>query len=73
MSNNKMQIQREMKTKHKKYLVKSKRIISVSIGSHMYHPGRLPRICEDAMTSLYEGNSINKNMKFITQLKDVKM
>ena len=34
----------EDKTKHKKDLVKAKRIIFISIGSHMYHPYRLLRI-----------------------------
>ena len=33
------------KAKHKKDLVKSKRIISFSIGSHRHHPCILPRIC----------------------------
>ena len=33
------------KAKNKKDLVKAKRIISVSIGSHMYHPWRLPSKC----------------------------
>ena len=32
-------------------LVKAKRIISASIGSHMYHPCRLPRICSIQLTT----------------------
>ena len=47
MSKKKLHIHRVMKTKHKKDLVKIKRIISVSIGF-------------DTMTILYEGNNIKR-------------
>ena len=34
---------------------------------------KIPKDMFDAITSLYEGNIINKNMTLRTQLKDVKM
>ena len=49
----------EVKAKHKKMS------ISISIGYHMYHPWRLPRICSMKWTACTK-------MTLRTQLKDVK-
>ena len=50
----------------KKNLVKTKMSISASIGSHSYHPWRLPRICSIKWTTCTK-------MTLRTQLKDVKV
>ena len=56
----------EVEAKQKKDIVKIKMSIYVSIGSHMYHPWRLPRICLMQWTTCMK-------MTLRTQLKDVKV
>ena len=64
----------EDKAKHKKSLVKAKRIIADSIKDHMIpHVSSLktPKQMFDALSRLYEGKNINKKMALRTQLKNV--
>jgi hypothetical protein len=64
------------KEKHKKNVVKAKRIIIDSIKYHLIpHVSSLttPKKMFDALSRLYEGNNINKKMTLRTQLKSVKM
>ena len=66
----------EDKAKHKKSLVKAKRIIEDSIKDHLIpHVSSLktPKQMFDALSWLYEGKNINRNMTLRTQLKNVKM
>ena len=63
----------EEKYKHKKNLVKAKRIIADSIKIPHVSSFNTPKEMSDALTSMYEGNNINKKMTLRTQLKDVKM
>ena len=66
----------EDKAKHKKSLVKAKRIIANSIKDHLIpHVSSLktPKQMFDALSRLYEGKNINKKMTLRTQLKNVKM
>ena len=66
----------EDKAKHKKSLVKEKRIIVDSIKDHLIpHVSSLktPKKMFDALCQLYEGNNINKKMALRTQVKNVKM
>jgi hypothetical protein len=64
------------KKKYKKNLVKAKRIIVDSIKDHLI-PNvsslKTPKQMFDALSRLYEGNNINRNMMLRTQLKSVKM
>ena len=63
-------------SKHKKSLVKAKRIIIDSIKDHLIpHVSSLktPKKMFDALPRLYEGKNINKKMILRTQLKNVKM
>ena len=64
------------KAKHKKSLVKEKRIIADSIKDHLIpHVSSLktPKQMFDALSRLYEGKDINRKMTLRTQLKNVKM
>ena len=64
------------KEKHKKNLVKAKRIIAYYIKDHLIpHVSSLktPKQMFDALSRLYEGKNINQKMKLRTQLKNVKM
>ena len=66
----------EAKAKHKKSLIKAKRIIAYSIKDHLIpHVSSLktPKEMFDALSRLYEGNNINRKMNLRTQLKNVKM
>ena len=66
----------EATTKHKKSLVKAKRIIADSIKDHLIpHVSSLktPKQMFDALSRLYEGKNINKKMALRTQLKNVRM
>ena len=66
----------EAKEKHKKSLVKAKRIIVDYIKDHLIpHVSSLktPKQMFDALSRLYEGNNINRKMTLRTQLKNVKM
>ena len=64
------------KAKHKKSMVKAKRIIADSIKNHL-----IPHVSSvktskqifDALSQLYEGKNINRKMALRTQLKKVKM
>ena len=67
MTKKKLHIQREVKSKHKKDLVKAKRIIFPPLDVTCI-------ILVDSQGYVqYEGNNINKKMILRTQLKDVKM
>ena len=62
----------EAKAKHKKNLVKAKRIIADSIKDHLIpHVSSLktPKQMFDALSWLYEGKNINKKMTLRTHLK----
>ena len=64
------------KAKHKKSLVKGKRIIAVSIKDHLIpHVSSLktPKQMFDALSRLYEGKNINRKMTLGTQPNNVKM
>ena len=66
----------EAKAKHKKSMVKAKRIIANSIKDHLIpHVSSLktPKKMFDALSRLYEGKNINRKMMLRTQLKNVKM
>ena len=66
----------EAKEKHKKNMVKKKRIILDSIKDHLIpHVSsfKTPKQTFDALTKLYEGNNINLKMKLRTQFKNVKV
>ena len=59
----------EAKAKHKKSLVKVKRIIADSIKDHLIHHVsylKAPKNMFDALSRLYEGNNINRNMTLRT-------
>ena len=64
------------KAKHKKSLMKAKRIIVDSIKDHLIpHVSslRTPKEMFDVLSHLYKGNKINQKMMLRTQLKNVKM
>ena len=66
----------EDKAKHKKSLVKAKRIIVDSMKNHLIpHVSSLktPNQMSDALYWLYEGKNINGKMTLRTWLKNVKM
>ena len=66
----------EDNARHKKNMVKSKMIINDSIKDHLIpHVSSLktPNEMFDTLTSLYEGNTINRKMTLRTQLKCVKI
>ena len=66
----------ENKKKHKKSLVKAKKIIADSIKDHMIpHVSSLktPKQMFDGLSRLYERKNINRKMTLRTQLKNVKM
>jgi hypothetical protein len=66
----------EAKEKHKKDMVKAKRIIADSIKDHLIHhisSLSTPKEMMDALTRLFEGNNINRRMTLRTQLKNVRM
>ena len=66
----------EAKAKHKKSLIKAKRIIADSIKDHLIPQVsslRTPKEMFDAFSRLYEGKNINRKMTLRTQLKNVKM
>ena len=66
----------EAKAKHKKSLIRAKRIIADSIKDHLIpHVSSLktPKQMFEALSRLYEGKNINRKMTLRTQLKNVKM
>ena len=66
----------EYKARHNKNMVKAKRSIADSIKDHLIpHVSSLnnPKEMFDVLTSLYEGNNINRKMSLINQLKGVNM
>ena len=66
----------EAKARHKKSLIKAKRIIVDSIKDHLIpHVSSLktPKEMFDALSRLYKGKNINQKMTLRTQLKNVKM
>ena len=66
----------EAKAKHKKSLVKVKRIIADSIKDHLIpHVSSLKTLKQmfDVLSWLNEGKNINRKMTLRTQLKNVKM
>jgi hypothetical protein len=66
----------EAKAKHKKDMVKAKRIIVDSIKDQLIHhifALSTPKEMMDALTRLFEGNNINRIMTLRTQLKNMRM
>ena len=66
----------EDKARHKKNMVRDKRIIAHSSKDHLIpHVSSLktPKEMFDALTKSYEGKNINQNMTLRTQIKSVKM
>ena len=66
----------EAKAKHKKSLIRVKRIIADSIKDHLIpHVSSLktPKQMFEALSRLYEGKNINRKMTLRAQLKNVKM
>ena len=66
----------EEKEKHKKDIIKYKRIINDSIKDHFIlqvSSKNTPKEMFDALTSLFEGENINKRMTLRNQLKGVKI
>ena len=66
----------EAKAKHKKYMIKEKRIIDDSIKDHLIpqvSSKNTPKEMFDSVTSIFEGNNINRRMTLRNQLKGVKM
>ena len=66
----------EDKEKHHKYLIKAMRIIVDSIKDHLtpqVSSKKTPKKMYDALSRMYEGKNINKNMKLRDQLKGTKM
>ena len=66
----------EAKAKHKKSLIRAKRIIADSIKDHLIpHVSSLktPKKMFEALSRLYKGKNINRKMTLRTQLKNVKM
>ena len=64
----------EVKALHKKKLVMDKRIIVDSIKDHLIAQVsslKTPKAIFDALTKLFEGNNINRNMTLRNQLKNV--
>ena len=64
------------KTKHKKDMIKAKRIIAHSIKDNLIPqvPSKnTPKEMLDALTSLFEGKNINKRMTLRNQVKGVKI
>ena len=62
------------KSKHNKYMIKSKRIIIDSIKDHLIpqvYSKNTPKEMFDALTSLFEGKNINRRMTLRNQLKGV--
>ena len=61
----------EAKAKHKKKMVKAKRILADSIKDHLIphvSSSKTPKQMFDALTKLYEGKNINRKMTLRTQL-----
>ena len=66
----------EARAKHKKNMVKAKRIIVDSIKDHLIpHVSSLktPKQMFDALSGFFEGKNIKQKMTLRTQLKNVKM
>ena len=66
----------EDKARHKKNMVKDKRIIDDSIKDALipyFSSLKTPKQMFDVLTSLYEGKNINRQMTLRTQLKGVKI
>ena len=66
----------EAKEKHKQDLIKAMRIIVDSIKDHLIpqvSSKKTPKKMYDALSRMYEGKNINKNMNLRTQLKGTKM
>ena len=66
----------EDKVRHKKSMIKAKRIIAESIKDHLIpHVSSLktPKEMFDALAKLFEGKNITQKMTLRTQLKNVKM
>jgi hypothetical protein len=66
----------EAKDKHKKDMIRAKRIIADSIKDHLIpqvSSKNTPKDMFDALTRMYEGKNINQKMNLRTQLKNTKM
>ena len=66
----------EAKAKHKKDMIKAKRIVVDSIKDHLIPQvtsKNTPKEMFDALTSLFEGKNINRRMTLKNQLKGVKI
>ena len=66
----------EAKTKHKKEMIKAKRIIANPIKDHLIplvSSRRKPKEMFYSLSSLFEGRNTNKKMTLINQLKSVKV
>jgi hypothetical protein len=64
------------KAKHQKDSIRAQRIIANSIKDHMIpyvSSKKTPKDIFDALSKLYEGKNINRNMNLRTQLKNTKM
>ena len=64
----------EAKAKHKKDIIKAKRIIADSIKDHLIpqvSSRRTPKEMFDSLCSLFEGRNINRKMTLRNQLKSV--
>lgn len=65
----------EAKAKHKKEMIRAKRIIADSLKDHLIPQVstlKTPKSMFDALTRLFEGKNINRKMTLRSQLKDVK-
>ena len=66
----------EAKAKHKKYMIKAKRIIDDSIKDHLIPQVSSRRTLKemlDASSNLFEGRNVNRKMTLRNQLKSVKI
>ena len=66
----------EAKEKHKKDLIREMRIIADSIKDHLIpqvSSKETPKEMYDALSIMYEGRNINRNMNLRAQLKSTKM
>ena len=62
------------KATHKENLDKAKRIIAYSIKDHLIphvSPFKTPKEVYDALTKMFQGKSVNRNMNLRNQLKNV--
>ena len=66
----------EAKEKHKKDMIRAQRIIADSIKDHLIpqvSSKKTPKEMYDALSRMYEGRNINRNMNLRAQLKNTKM